>query len=119
MGSLDLLSGAEARSGVLHLAHVQQIGPVVVSRVDVIRRTDHPDVGVHRRFKEFARLRVVAVEVARFLGEDQVLSRGLDACPNLIDPRAIGDLIADLGLGNDVDLVGDLGPADVAAVRST
>jgi hypothetical protein len=46
---------------------------------------------------------VVAVEPARFLSDDQVPSLGLDACPNLIDPRAIGDLTADLGLGNDVD----------------
>ena len=44
-----------------------------------------------------------AVEPSRFLGDDQVPSLGLDAGPNLIDPRAIGNLTADLGLGNDVD----------------
>ena len=103
MGPLDPLPRVEVRPGVLHLAHVQPIGPVVVSRVDVVRRADHPYVGVHRRFKEFARLRVVAVQPARFLGDDQVPSLGLDACPNLIDPWAVGDLAADLGLGNDVD----------------
>ena len=104
VGSLDPLSGVEVRPGVLHLAHVQTIGPVVVSRVDVVRRADHAHVGVHRRLEEFARLRVVAVEPARFLGDDKVPSLGLDAGPDLIDPRAVGDLAADLGLDNDVDL---------------
>jgi hypothetical protein len=31
-----------------------------------------------------------------------VPSLGLDSCPDLIDPRAVGDLAADFGLGNDV-----------------
>ncbi|MFM8634207.1 MAG: hypothetical protein ACKOEX_05285, partial [Planctomycetia bacterium] len=70
---------------MLHLAHVEPVGPVIVEGVDVVGRADHPHAGVHRRLEEFAGLRVVAVEAARLLGDDQVPPLRLDAGPDLID----------------------------------
>jgi hypothetical protein len=96
---------------------MQPVGPVVVGRVDVVRRADHPHAGVHRGLEELAGLRVVAVEAARLFGDDQVPPLGLDAGPDLIDAGAVGDLTADLGLLDDVDRhlrgLGALGQAGI------
>jgi predicted nucleic acid-binding protein len=46
---------------------------------------------------------VVAIETARLLGDDDIPPLGLDAGPDLIDSRAIGDLAAHLGLRDDLD----------------
>jgi hypothetical protein len=104
MRPANSLPGVEVRPRVLHLAHVQPVGPIVVECVDVVGGTDDPHVGIHGRLEEFARLGVVAIEAARLLGDDDVPSLSLDAGPDLIDARAVGDLTADLGLGDHVDL---------------
>ena len=103
MGPPDPLPGVEVRPGVLHLAHVQPVGPVVVEGVDVVGRADHPHAGIDGRLEQFAGLRVVAVEPARLLGHDHVPPLGLDPGPDLIDPGAVGDLAAHFGLLDDVD----------------
>ncbi|MEY3204770.1 MAG: hypothetical protein RLZZ21_1101 [Planctomycetota bacterium] len=113
----DPLPGVEVRPRMLHLAHVQPVGPVVIGRVDVVRRADYPHAGVHRRLEELAGLHVVAIESARLLGDDQVPSLRLDAGPDLIDACTVGDLAADLGLLDDLnrDLrgLGALGQAGI------
>jgi hypothetical protein len=82
---------------------MQPIGPVIVGRIDVVRRADYPHTGVHRRLEQFAGFRVVAVEAARLLGDDHVPAVGLYAGPHLIDARAVGDFAAHLGLLADLD----------------
>ena len=96
---------------------MQPVGPVIVGRIDVVRRADHPHAGVHRRLEQFARLRVVAVEAARLLGDDHVPPLGLDAGPDLIDPRAVGDLAADLGLLADLKRKHDAEDGDALRLK--
>ena len=99
----DPLPGVEVRPRMLHLAHVQPIRPVVVGRIDIVRRADRPHAGVHRRLEQFPGLRMVPIEAARLLGDYHVPALGLDAGPRLVDFRAVGDLAAHLGLLDDLD----------------
>jgi hypothetical protein len=81
---------------------MQPVGPVVVFRVEHVRWTDDPHVGIHGRLEQLAGLRVVRVKPARLLGENEP-PLGLDAGPDLLDARAVGDLAAHLGLRDDFD----------------
>ena len=93
---------------MLHLAHIQPVGPVVIGRVDIVRRTDDPDPSIDGRLKKLAGLRVVAIEPARLLGENQIPPLGLDPGPDLVDPRPRGQFSGYLRLADElhIDLLG-------------
>jgi len=89
---------------VVALGEVQPVGPVLVGGVDGVAQADDPHPGIHRCLEHFARLRRMAVEPTRFLGNDEVNPMGLDGPPHLVDARPVGDLAADLGLPDVANL---------------
>ena len=112
---------------MLRLGSVQPLGPVVVCRIDVVGRADHPNASIDGRIEQQPGEGRLPIEAARLLGNDHVPPLGRDARPDLVDPGAAQQLAADLRLADDLDvepvefdatgqIVGQVAPATVDLV---